>query len=351
MSRFQIASEKGIRSLLNAIIACAISANTNAEWRQSNFEVMGTHFEMELWEASVDKHAKLTKEVQRELVRMENLLSPYIANSDASSINNNAGQGHVHVSLITCQIVERALYYSNLSNGGFDISFASIGRHYDYRIKKQPDAKTQNEFVDFINYRDISVKYHERADGSDSCSIGLNKKGMAIDLGGIAKGFAVDKVIELLVEEGIGSAAVSLGGDSRFLGDRGKNYDASKGNRRIPWLVAIKHPRGGEQDRPYALRMPLVDEAFSTSGDYERFFIDDNGERVHHIIDAKTGKSASDVVSVSIIGPRSMDSDALSTTVFVLGVEKGIALIENIAGYDAVIIDSQGKLHYSSGLK
>ena len=170
---------------------------------------------------------------------------------------------------------------------------------------------------------------------------------MSIDLGGIAKGYTVDRVLTLLRSAGVVSAAISIGGDSGFLGDRGPEPGSTK---RIPWMVGIKHPRGEENQ--YALRMPLVDVAFSTSGDYERFYIDDGtGERVHHILDPATGLSVGKLVSVSVLGPSSMDCDALSTTLFVLGVEKGLELIETIEGYDAVLIDSAGKVHYSNGLQ
>lgn len=337
-------------------MSCWSHSFAHAEWRATEFDVMGTRFEMEIWERSEVKAGVLFDSVRQQLVKMEQLLSPYIETSDVSRINLAAGTGMVEVDKVTFEIIERSLYFSRLSKGQFDISFATIGKQYDYPKKQKPDAEQLERLTPLINYRlinlqEISVKEEQAL--TQKFSIGLKKKGMAIDLGGIAKGFAVDSIIQFLVGKSIESAAVSLGGDSRFLGDRGKSFSEgeSENHARIPWIVAIKHPRGGEQNRPYALRIPMINAAFSTSGDYERYFIDDSGERVHHIIDTKTGKSASDVVSVSIIGKQSIDCDALSTTVFVLGVDKGLALVESIEGYDAVVIDQDGKLHYSSGLK
>ena len=119
-----------------------------------------------------------------------------------------------------------------------------------------------------------------------------------------------------------------------------------------PWIVGIKNPRAGENhDSPPVIRLPLTDTAISTSGDYERYFIDDtSGERIHHIINPKTGRSATGVISVTVLGPKGVDTDPLSTTVFVLGVEKGLKLVNRLQGIDCVIIDSSGKVHFSTGL-
>jgi len=162
------------------------------------------------------------------------------------------------------------------------------------------------------------------------------RSGMRIDLGGIAKGYAVDQSIVLLKGLGIKHAMVSAGGDSRLLGDKhGRD-----------WLVGIRHPR---KEQVAAIKLPLADIAVSTSGDYERFFISD-GIRHHHIINPKTGDSARELMSVTIIGPKGVMTDALSTTVFVLGVSKGLSLIESLPDYSAIIIDAQFKTHYSSDL-
>ena len=156
-----------------------------------------------------------------------------------------------------------------------------------------------------------------------------------IDLGGIAKGYAVDRCIELLADAGISQASVAAGGDSRILGDRGGE----------PWTVGIQDPRQEEM----AVLLPLVDTAVSTSGDYERFFEED-GVRYHHILDPRTGDSARDSWSVTILGPDATFTDGLSTSVFVLGPERGLALIDRLPGVDAIIIDSAGQLRYSADL-
>jgi FAD:protein FMN transferase len=168
-------------------------------------------------------------------------------------------------------------------------------------------------------------------------TVRFTKPGMRIDLGGIAKGYAVDRGIELLRKAGFERAMVNSGGDTRIIGDRfGK-----------PWVVGIRNP--DDQSKSF-LRMPLTDAAISTSGDYERYF-DEGGVRYHHIIDPKTGDSARSLRSATVIGPTALRTDALSTSVFVLGADAGIALVNTLKDVDAVVVTPQGKVLYSQGLE
>jgi thiamine biosynthesis lipoprotein len=162
------------------------------------------------------------------------------------------------------------------------------------------------------------------------------RPGMSIDLGGFAKGHAVDRATRLLRQRGIENAMVSAGGDSRVIGDR----------RGRPWSVAIRDPRRAGE---VVAVLPLEDVSVSTSGDYERYF-DDGDERVHHLIDPATGRSPSAVHSVTILAPDGLSSEALSKAVFVLGAQRGLALVETLADIDAVVVDAAGALHASSGL-
>jgi thiamine biosynthesis lipoprotein len=227
------------------------------------------------------------------------------------------------------EVVARALYYSRLSDGAFDVSFASVGQYYDYRAGKAPaDAQVQRELHN-IDYRAIVLN-------AEAGTIAFTRPGLQIDLGGIAKGYAVDRGIAILQQAGITSAVISAGGDTRVLGDLGDR----------PRTIGIRHPRKKDE---FAAMIPLADTAISTSGDYERFF-EKNGVRFHHILDPGTGRSPSTVQSTSILASRAVDSDALSTTVFVLGVQSGLALVNRLPGVDAIIIDGAGKLHYSAEL-
>jgi thiamine biosynthesis lipoprotein len=180
-----------------------------------------------------------------------------------------------------------------------------------------------------MDYRQISID-------SAAKTIRFGEPGMRINLGGIAKGYAVEQGARILRAAGVESALLNAGGDTRVIGDR----------RGEPWIVGIRHPR---LEGEFATRLPLVDEAISTSGDYERFFEED-GRRYHHIINPVTGEPTATVLSATVIGPDATLTDALSTTVFVLGAEAGIALIESYPGFEAIVVDPAGRLTYSSGL-
>jgi thiamine biosynthesis lipoprotein len=163
------------------------------------------------------------------------------------------------------------------------------------------------------------------------------QSGVRIDLGGIAKGYAVDRGIAILQAAGIENALVSAGGDTRVIG---RHWDH-------PWMIGIRNPRDHDG---IVTRIPLENAAISTSGDYERYFEKD-GIRYHHILNPATAKSPHEVHSSSIIGNRATDTDALSTSVFVMGVDKGLALIDSLPDTEAIIIDSRGRMHYSNGLE
>ena len=162
------------------------------------------------------------------------------------------------------------------------------------------------------------------------------REGVRIDLGGFAKGHAVDNCVAILQQHGIGQAIVSAGGDSRVLGDR----------RGRPWTIAIRDPR--HSDGVVAV-LPLEDVSISTSGDYERYFEED-GVRFHHLIDPHTGASPNGVRSVTILAPDGLTSEALSKTVFVLGAKRGFELVESFPDVDAVVVDATGVLRFSRGL-
>ena len=216
-----------------------------------------------------------------------------------------------------------------MSEGAFDISFASVGQYDDYRAGKAPSDEKVAETRANIDYRAIVLDSEKR-------TISYRLDGLQIDLGGIAKGFAVDRGIDVLMQAGVVAGFVSAGGDSRILGDRGDR----------PRVIGIRHPRKEDE---FVVMIPLADTAISTSGDYERFFMDGD-VRVHHILDPGSGRSAGIVQSASVLAPRAIDSDALSTTIFVLGTDRGLALINRLPGVDAIIIGAEGKLHYSAGL-
>ncbi|MDI9245751.1 FAD:protein FMN transferase [Marinobacter sp. CHS3-4] len=315
----------GLMSFLLAF-ACHLSA----EWVRVSGTAMTTDIQMEYWSDSPDVGDRAGDAVLAMFNRIDHQMSRYREDSELSRVNRQAAEGPVEVSSGLFKVLEQAVRVSELSDGAFDISFGSVGYFYDFREKQQPSDEQLEAGLPSVNYRSIVLDPEAR-------TVRFLQQGVRLDLGGIAKGYAVDQGIEILESFGIRHARLSAGGDLRLLGDkRGK-----------PWIVGIRDPRSENRN---ALVMPLSDVAVSTSGDYERFFFDEAGERVHHILSPATGKPVKGVQSVTILGNDALTTDGLSTAVFVLGSIKGLALINQLDGIDAVIIDEQRQVHYSDGL-
>jgi len=300
-----------------------------ADWYKQEQAIMGTRIAVEFWDEDKTHAEQCAEQIFSEMRRIDELMSPYKPNSELSRINQKAAGQAVRISEEMFNLLEKSLQMSQLSNGAFDITFSSVGHLYNYRKHIKPSEEKIQQSLAGINYRHVLLDNTNR-------SVRFAQPGVVIDLGGIAKGYAVDNGIAILARCGIKGGLVSAGGDSRILGDRG--------NR--PWMMGVRHPRKKDA---VAVMLPLSNTAISTSGDYERFFIED-GKRYHHIISPSTGKSVSTTWSATVIGPDATTTDALSTTLFVLGPEKGLQLVESLEGIDAVIIDAQGQMHYSSGL-
>ncbi|MEH6567638.1 MAG: FAD:protein FMN transferase [Halioglobus sp.] len=301
----------------------------NAQWLKASRTLMGTQVSVEIWSEDIVTGRDAIEKVFAEIERLDLMMNPWNVESELARINREAALHPVTTTAEIITVIDKALYYSRLSDGAFDISFASVGQYYDYREGKSPDAKKLASERENIDFRTIEL------DVADS-TIRYTKPGLQIDLGGIAKGYAVDRGIGILQELGIESAVIAAGGDSRILG--------SMADR--PRIIGIRHPR---KKNEHAVLMPLVDTAISTSGDYERYFVKD-GIRFHHILEPSTGEASRGVQSASVIAAYALDTDALSTTVFVLGVERGLELVNRLEGVDAIVIDGEGKLHYSQEL-
>ncbi|NNC68802.1 MAG: FAD:protein FMN transferase [Gammaproteobacteria bacterium] len=316
------------------ILACfiffAFSSQLSAEWQTEDEAIMGTTIRVEIWHADADVRQKGIDKVLAEMDRVNRLMSPYIEQSQLSKINKYAHEGPIEVDQDLFELIEKSIEFSQLTNGAFDITYASVGHLYNYRKEIKPTEEEVAAAKLLIDYKNLVLDKHQ-------LSISYLKHGVKIDLGGIAKGFAVDQSIQHLRNLGIKHALVSAGGDTRLLGDR----------RGRAWLVGIRDPANTEE---VIVMLPLQDEALSTSGDYERFFIED-GEKYHHIIHPTTGNSASEVRSASILASDSTTTDALSTSIFVMGPDKGLALLNILEGVEGVIVDKQGKLYYSQGLE
>jgi len=329
LSRGTAKHNPGLGPTLATLLLLAIGQPALAEWIGAARPMMGTEVSVYLWSDDADVGRQALEEVFDEASRIDHLMSTYIDESEISKVNRQAAAGPVVTSDELFELIQRSLDISVLTRGAFDITFDSVGQHYDFREHKRPDSATVEVERKLINYRLVKL---DRAAGT----VAFGQAGVRINLGGIAKGYVVERGIDILRKRGIEHAIVTAGGDSRLLGDRlGR-----------PWMVGIRDPR---EDGEVAISVPLVDEAVSTSGDYERYFEED-GIRYHHIIKPSTGEPAEGVHSATVFGPDAVITDALSTSVFVMGVEQGLNLIGTLPDYESIVIDAAGRIYYSDGL-
>ena len=307
-----------------------LPALARAEWFRRDAAIMGTSIHVELWADEAAAGEAAVAAVIASMHDVDAMMSTYKPSSQLSQVNARGAREAVKVDRELFDVIRASLEFSKLTGGAFDVTYASVGHLYDYRARQRPTDAQISQALPGVNWRNV------RLDPA-ALTVKFDRPGMRIDLGGIAKGYAVDRAIALLQARGIAHAVVSAGGDSRIIGDRFGR----------PWIVGIRHP-----DDPGRLitRIPLVDTAMSTSGDYERYF-DENGVRYHHILDPKTGRSASKVRSATILAPTAMQTDGLSKTAFVLGAEEALRIIERIPGVDAIFVTPEGKVLYTPGLQ
>lgn len=299
-----------------------------ASWVEDSWDVMGTRASVQLWHDDEGEGQRLIAAVRAEFERLNALLSPWIADSELARLNRVAHQQPVKVSAEFYALLEASQHYTILTDGAFDITFATTGHLYDLRKGERPDDDTLARHLDESGMNNVQLLPEQH--------VALAHEKTRIDLGGIAKGHAIDQAVALLVEGHVQHAWVSLGGDSRVIGD----------HRDRLWHIGIRHPR---TESDVAITLPVADVAVSTSGDYERFYMDGD-ERVHHILSPATGKPVGELASVTILAPTSLVADALSTSVFVLGPEKGLALVEAMDDVSAILIRLDGEVIYSSDL-
>jgi FAD:protein FMN transferase len=244
-------------------------------------------------------------------------------------VNARAAAGPMKISTELFDLLQTALEFSRMTEGAFDITYASVGFMYDFDLRVRPSEAQITSALPAVNYRHVILD-------PTAQTVGFSQAGVRIDLGGIGKGHAVDRGIAILQSMGIGHALVAAGGDSRIIGDRFGD----------PWIVGIRHP---DDNNKVIAKIPLVDTAISTSGDYERFF-DENGKRYHHILDPRTGQPASKVRSATVLASTATRSDGLSKTAFVLGPERAMEIYSRLDDVDAVLVTPDGQVLNSKGL-
>lgn len=314
------------------ILNNAYSAAQNLQERTWTFRAMGSGFAITaIHEDTVLADAALLK-AKTEINRIEKLISSWDPNSETSQINKNAGIQPIKVSQELFNLVERSIKISELTAGAFDISYASMDRiwKFDGSMTRKPDANSIQASVLKVNYKNIILNKEQK-------TVFLKEKGMKIGFGAIGKGYAADKAKSLLLKMGIKNGMVNAGGD---LIAWGKPVDAPN------WRVGIASPKEHDQIIGW---LATNAAAIVTSGDYEKFVIFD-GVRYAHIINPKTGYPTTGVKSVTIVSPITEFGDALATAVFVLGLENGLSLVNQLKGVECLIIDDNDKIWTSEEL-
>ncbi len=267
-----------------------------------------------------------------EIKRIEKIISSWDNNSETTLINRNAGIKPVVVSEELFKLIQRAKLISKLTDGAFDISYASMDKiwKFDGSMKQFPSEETIKKSVQKVGYQNIIMDAAKH-------TVFLKKKGMKIGFGAIGKGYAADKAKQLLINKGVKAGIINASGD---MNTWGKQPDGSD------WMVAITNPFN--KQKAFGL-LPLKQGAVVTSGSYEKYVFF-NGKRYAHIIDPRTGIPATGIVSVSVFAPKAELADALATSVFVMGVQVGLDRINQMKNISCIIIDDKGKIFTSKNI-
>jgi len=262
----------------------------------------------------------------KEIDRIEKLMTTFDSNSEIGILNAEGQVDNVSYDLI--YVIEQSIYYGNISDGAFDVTIKPILDLWKTKIiaGKYPTGQEINETLTLVNYSNITVENN---------TIYFNSEGMSITADGIAKGYAVDQAVKVLENNGYASGFVNAGGDGMYFGTRPDGSD---------WKVGLRNPENKSQS---IVVMEISDKAVATSGNYERYF--NESARLSHISDPRTGYSSQSLLSATIIAGSAMEADTLATTVFVLGPDKGLELIENIHNTECILITPENEIITSSG--
>jgi len=313
------------------MVAIYFSADTNKQVElDSGYRlVMGTFARIVVIAEDSNTAKKCIETALAEIHKVDELMSDYKSDSEISEVNTDGFKKVIQVSQSTYEVLQRSIEFSKLTHGAFDITVGPLVDLFHSAEKKQV-APTKEQ----IAQAKSKVGFEKLKLDDQNRTVQFAVDGMRLDLGGIAKGYAVDKAVEAMQTSGAIGGMVDIGGDIRCFGapPEGRNH----------WVIGVQNPNLdnyiGEQD--LALKLKLANGAVATSGDYQQFVLIE-GKRHSHIIDRKTGTSTEGLSSVTIIAENATDADALATAVSVMGAEKGLALIEKLPATEAILITSQ----------
>lgn len=312
-------------------ILIGFSSFAQAEYKKK-VSMLGSPFEITVVAKDSLQGKYFTDLAIAEVKRIENQISDWIPTTQISLVNKNAGIQAVRVDSEVYELVERAIKISQLTEGAFDISYASMDKiwKFDGSMTAMPTEEAIKKSVAKIGYKNIILNKEDQ-------TIYLKLEGMKLGLGGIGQGYIADKVKTVLQTNGCSSGIVNVSGDINAWG---------KQINQKPWTVGIVNPMN--KNKVFAT-FPLENSSVETSGNYEKYVMF-NGIRYSHIIDPRTGYPATGIVSVSVFAKQTEIADALATGIFVLGVEVGLDLVNQLKGIECIIVDDKGKIHSSKGI-
>lgn len=295
--------------------------------------LMGSRFDISVVAESEEKGNYYIDLAIVEIDRIEKLISSWDSNSQTSSINRNSGIKPVKVDQELFDLIERSVAISKLTDGAFDISYASLDRvwKFDGTMKVMPSQDEIAKSVSKVGFENIVLD-------KNTSTVFLKLYGMKIGFGGIAKGYAADIAKKMLQSQGVIAGIINASGDMNTWGFQPNGKE---------WQAGITNPLN--KNKVFAL-MPISNTAVVTSGNYEKY-VEFNGKRYSHIINPKTGYPSSGIVSVSVFAPRAELADALATSIFVMGIEVGLNFVNQIKNIECIIVDDKGKIHSSKEIE
>ena len=319
------------RLLFILILAFGFSANAQLIHKRK-VSLLGSPFEITVVANDTTKANQYEDMAIAEVKRIENLISDWIPTTPLSQINQNAGKQAVKVPLELIELSERSLKIAKLTDGAFDISYASMDRiwKFDGSMKEMPSPEAIKKSVEKVGFENIIIDKEQQ-------TVFLKLEGMKLGMGGIGQGYIADKVKAHLMANGCSAGLVNISGD---ISTWGKQPNGEQ------WKVGIKNPMN--KNKIFAT-FPLEDTAVETSGSYEKY-VTFNGKRYSHIIDTRTGYPATGLISVSIFAKTTELADALATGVFVMGKDAGMNLVNQLPGIGCIMVDEDGKISTSNNI-
>ncbi len=330
-------NKKVSRVIIVVFVACLIvmalyfsaGPGKQVELDSGHRMVMGTFARVVVIAKDSDAAGKCIESAFTQINKVDDLMSDYKSDSEISSVNREGFEKAVQLSPSTCEVLQRSIEFSKLTDGAFDITVGPLVELFR-KAKNKQVLPNQDEIADArskVGFEKLKLDDQNRA-------VQFTVEGMQLDLGGIAKGYAVDKAVETMQSHGAIGGMVDLGGDIRCFGAPLKGRDH--------WVIGVQNPNMGKDSagREVLLKLKMTNGAIATSGDYQQFIIIE-GKRRSHIIDRKTGTSTEGLSSVTIIADNATNADALATAVSVMGSENGLELIEKIPGTEVILITSQ----------